>query len=193
MPRRLAYFTMLTVDGMYADPDGGLTAFEPAEDEHRFANALQRDAGDLVMGRVMYGVMDYWDEVDVDDPATPEVEREFARFWRDTPKHVVSRGQPALRRNATLLEGDVVEAVRAMRAGDGPPIGLGGGAELFATLAEAGLIDDFWFLIVPTALGQGKALFASLTAPLRLRPVGTRAFSTGNVLLEYVRVDEPQA
>ena len=107
MPRRLAYFTMLTVDGMYADPGGGLAAFEPAEDEHRFANALQRDAGDLVMGRVMYGVMDYWDEVDVDDPATPEVEREFARFWRDTPKHVVSRGQPALRRNATLLEGDV--------------------------------------------------------------------------------------
>ena len=193
MPRRLAYFTMLTVDGMYADPDGGLAAFEPAEDEHRFANALQRDAGDLVMGRVMYGVMDYWDEVDVDDPATPEVEREFARFWRDTPKHVVSRGQPALRRNATLLEGDVVEAVRAMRAGDGPPIMLGGGAELFATLAEAGLIDDFWFLIAPTALGQGKALFASLTAPLSLRPVGTRAFSTGNVLLKYVRADEPQA
>lgn len=87
----------------------------------------------------------------------------------------------------------MVSAVRAMRAGDGPPIMLGGGAELFATLAEAELIDDFWFLIAPTALGQGKALFASLTAPLRLRPVGTRAFSTGNVLLKYVRADEPQA
>lgn len=67
---------------------------------------------------------------------------------------------------------------------------LGAGADLFATLAEAGLIDDFLFLISPTALGQGKALFASITKPLRLRPVGTRVFSTGNTLLAFVREDE---
>ena len=77
------------------------------------------------MGRVMYGVMEYWDELDVDDPATQDIEPEFARFWRETPKHVVSRGQPDLRANASLVEGDVVGAVRTMKAGDGPPIGLG--------------------------------------------------------------------
>ena len=113
--------------------------------------------------------------------------------WRATPKHVVSRGRPALRSNATLLEGDVVDAVRAMRAGDGPPIMLGAGADLFATLAEAGVVDDFRFLVMPTALGQGKHLFASLRAPLPLRPVGSRTFATGNTLLEYVRADEPEA
>ena len=74
--------------------------------------------------------MGYWDELDVDDPATPDVEREFATFWRETPKHVVSRGDPPLRPNASLVEGDVVDAVRAMKAGDGPPIMLGVGAEL---------------------------------------------------------------
>ena len=146
-----------------------------------------RDAGDLVMGRVMYGIMDYWDELDLDDPATPDVEREFATFWRETPKHVVSSGQPTLRPSATVLEGDVVEAVRAMRAGDGPPIMLGAGAELFATLSQAGLIDDYRFLIAPMALGQGKAMFASLTEPLRLRLTGTRRFPSGAVLLEYVQ------
>jgi dihydrofolate reductase len=183
--RRLGFYITLTADGMYADEDGGLAAFEPAEDEHRFANDLLRDAGDVVIGRVMYGVMDYWDEVDVDDPATHEVEREFATFWRETPKHVVSRGQPELRPNASLVEGDVVEAVRAMKAGDGPPIMLGAGADLFATLSEAGLIDDYRFLIAPTALGKGKAMFGSLAEPLRLRLLGTRPFSSGSVLLEY--------
>ena len=186
MTRRVGYYITLTADGMYADKEGGLAFFEPAEDEHRFANRLVGDAGDLVMGRVMYGVMGYWDELDLDDPATPDVEREFATFWRETPKHVVSRGHPDVRSNATLLEGDVVEAVRAMKAGDGPPIMLGAGAELFATLSEAGLIDDYRFLIVPTALGKGKAMFGELTEPLRLRLVATRAFPSGAVLMEYV-------
>lgn len=186
MTRRLGFYITLTADGMYADEQGGLAAFEPAEDEHRFANYLLRDAGDVVMGRVMYGVMDYWDELDIDDPATPEVEREFATFWRETPKHVVSRGHPELRPNADLVNGDVVEAVRAMKAGDGPPIMLGAGAELFATLSDAGLVDDYRFLIAPTALGKGKAMFGSLKEPLRLRLVATRAFPSGSVLLDYV-------
>jgi len=183
--RRLGFYITLTADGMYADEEGGLAAFEPAEDEHRFANHLVRDAGDLVMGRVMYGIMDYWDELNLDDESTSDVEREFATFWRQTPKHVVSRGHPELRLNADLIEGDVVEAVRAMKAGDGPPIMLGAGAELFATLSQAGLIDDYRFLIAPMALGKGKAMFAALKEPLRLRLVGTRAFPSGSVLLEY--------
>ena len=185
MTRRLGFYITLTADGMYADEDGGLAAFEPAEDEHRYANNLVRDAGDIVMGRVMYGVMDYWDELDIDDPATHEVEREFATFWRQTPKHVVSRGKPGLRANAALLKGDVVEAVRAMKAGDGPPIMLGAGAELFATLSKAGLIDDYRFLIAPTALGKGKAMFGALTEPLHLRLKSARPMSSGSVLLEY--------
>jgi dihydrofolate reductase len=184
--RRLGFYITLSTDGMYAEPDGGLGYFEPSEDEHRYANDLVHLAGDLVMGRVMYGIMDYWDDLDVDDPATPDVEREFATFWRETPKHVVSRSQPELRPNASLLEGDVVQAVRAMKAGDGPPIMLGAGAELFATLSQAGLIDDYRFLIAPIALGKGKAMFASLTEPLRLRLVATRAYPSGSVLLEYV-------
>jgi dihydrofolate reductase len=184
--RRLGFYITLSADGMYADPEGGLGAFGPADDEHRFANELVRDVGDVVMGRVMYGVMEYWDQVDIHDPATSAVEREFATYWRKTRKHVVSRGKPELRANAELVEGDIVEFVRAMKAGDGPPIMLGAGAELFATLSDAGLIDDYRFLIAPVALGQGKAMFASLTQPLRLRLTGTRTFSPGSVLLEYV-------
>jgi dihydrofolate reductase len=184
--RRLGFYISLSADGMYADPDGGLDQFGPAEEEHRYANELMRDAGEAVMGRVMYGVMEYWDQVDIDDPGVSAVEREFATYWRETPKHVVSRGRPALRPNADLVKGDVVAVVRAMKAEDGPPIMLGAGAELFATLAGAGLSDEYRFLIVPVALGQGKALFASLTRPLRLHLTGTRTFSSGSVLVEYV-------
>jgi dihydrofolate reductase len=183
--RRLDFYIILTADGLYADADGGLGHYEPAEDEHRFANDMLRDAGAVVMGRVMYDVMEYWDSVDIDDPATPEVERDFARYWRETPKWVVSRGRPALRPNATLLEGDVVEAVRALKAADGPDLQLGCGADLLATLGEAGLIDTYRLLVTPTVLGQGKQMFASFREPLALRLIGTRTFDSGSVLLEY--------
>lgn len=187
--RRLGLYLIVTADGMYADAEGGLNHYEPAEDEHRYANALVRDVGDLVYGRVMYEAMQYWDGVDLDDPDTSEVEREFTVVWRATPKHVVSRGTPTLGPNATLLEGDVVGAVRRLKEGSGPDIGLGCGAELFAQLTRAGLVDDVRLLVTPMALGSGKALFASLDAPLSLRLTGTRTFSAGSVLLEYVRVE----
>jgi dihydrofolate reductase len=141
------------------------------------------------MGRRMYDVMDYWDDLDIDDPAVPEVEKEFATFWRETPKHVASRGQPTLRPNATKIDGDVVEAVRRMKEGDGPDIMLGAGADLLAELTEANLVDDYRFMVAPMALGRGKSLFASLKEPLKLRLVGTRTFPSGGVLHEYVRAD----
>jgi dihydrofolate reductase len=183
--RRLSYYIILTTDGMYADPEGGLDHYEPAEDEHRYANQLLRDSGGEIIGRGMYDVMTYWDDVDIDDPATHEIEREFATFWRATPKHVVTRGTTSLRENATILEGDVVDAVGRLKDQDGPDLHLGCGADLFATLSEAGLIDTYRFMVTPTAIGKGKALFASLKEPLRMRLTGTRTFSSGSVLLEY--------
>jgi dihydrofolate reductase len=184
--RRLDFYIILTADGFYADPDGGLAHYEPAEDEHRFANGLMRDAGEVVMSRVMYtDAMTYWDAVDANDPAVPDVEREFARYWQETPKHIVSRGRPDLGPNADLLEGDAVSGVRRLKEGDGPDIMLGTGAELFAALSTAGLIDTYRFLIIPIAIGKGKPIFGALEEPLRLQLRGTRTFSAGSVLLEY--------
>src|SRR3954468_24517335 len=184
--RRLEYYIILTADGFYADRDGGLAHYEPDEDEHRYANGLMRDAGDVVMSRVMYtDAMTYWDTVDPTDPDAPEVEREFARFWQETPKHIVSRGRPDLGPNADLLEGDAVEAVRRLKETEGPVIMLGTGSELFAALTSAGLIDTYRFLVIPMAIGQGKPIFGGLESPLRMRLLGTRKFSSGSVLLEY--------
>ena len=183
--RRLVFYSIVTADGMYADEHGGLDFYDPAEDEHRYAEDLTRGAGDIVMGRVMYSVMGYWDTLDVADPGVPEIERDFAMAWRGVPKHIASRGTPELGPNAQLLGPDTIEAVRRLKQGDGPDIGLGCGAALLATLTQAGLIDAYQVLVIPTAIGRGKALWSELDAPLPLRLVGTRTFSSGSVLLEY--------
>jgi dihydrofolate reductase len=183
--RRVIFYITVTADGMYADQDGGLAEFEPSEEEHRYANRLLDSSGDVVMGRVMYDVMEYWDDLDVDDPNVPDVEREFARFWRETPKHVASRGRPTLRANATRIDGDVLQYVRRLKSGDGPDIMLGCGAELFADLSTAGLIDEYRFLVTPTVLGRGKPLFSALETRLRLKLLRANPSSGGGMLMEY--------
>ena len=183
--RRVIYYITVTADGMYADQDGGLAEFEPSDEEHRYANRLLDSAGDVVMGRVMYDVMQYWDDLDVDDPNVTDVEREFATFWRDTPKHVASRGRPTLRANATRIDGDVLQYVRRLKSGDGPDIMLGCGAELFADLATAGLIDEYQFLVTPTVLGRGKSLYSALETRLRLKMLRATPSSGGGMLMEY--------
>ncbi len=185
--RRLGFYLILTADGLYEDAEGGLGHYEPAEDEHRYANDLVRSTDDLVYGRVMYDVMTYWDSIDGTDPGVDEVARDFATVWQAAHKHVITRGQPTLGPNASILEGDdVVTAVRRLKDQPGGDIGLGCGADLFATLSGAGLIDDYRFLVTPMALGSGKSIWGSLAAPLRLRLTGSRSFSSGAVLLEYV-------
>ena len=103
--RRVTYFIILSADGMYADPDGGLDGFEPDEEGHRYANHVMDDAGDLVMTRGMYDVMTYWDDVDVDDPRRV---RGRARVRADLAANAEARRlarSPALRENAELDRG----------------------------------------------------------------------------------------
>ncbi len=51
-----------------------------------------------------------------------------------------------------------------------------------AQLGEAGLVDEYQFVIIPVALGGGRTMF-SKGSPLRL--VEQRAFSCGNVVVTY--------
>ena len=43
MTRRVGFYITLTADGMYADEQGGLDDFDPAEEEHRYANNLEEE------------------------------------------------------------------------------------------------------------------------------------------------------
>ena len=183
--RRLDFYIILTTDGMYADPEGGLDHYEPAEDEHRYANELLRDSGGEVMGRGMYDVMTYWDDVDVDDPATAEVE---ARV------RAVLAGDAEARRHARYARpaGERHDP-RGRCRGGGPPTEGTGRRRPGAWVRRRPVRDPERggpdrHLPVPhhdQAIGKGKALFGSLRAPLRLRLVGTRTFSSGSVLHEY--------
>ena len=63
-----------------------------------------------------------------------------------------------------------------------------GGLSLASSLASAGLIDEYRLYYVPIFLGSGKAAFSRIRNRVNLKPVETRTFSSGTVLLRCVPV-----
>jgi dihydrofolate reductase len=97
-------------------------------------------------------------------------------------KYVASRTIKPTWNNTQLLAGDLLEAVRALKAADGPGIAVLGSGSVAAQLGEAGLVDEYQFVVIPVALGGGRTTF---TKGSKLRLVEQRAFACGNVVLTY--------
>jgi dihydrofolate reductase len=75
-----------------------------------------------------------------------------------------------------------VRGVRELKAGDGKGIAVLGSGSVAAQLGEAGLVDEWQFVIVPIALGSGRTVFSRTQ---RLKLVEQRAFANGNVVVTY--------
>lgn len=119
-------------------------------------------AGSLY-GRRMYEIMRVWD----DDAGWDAEEMRFAAAWRNQPKWVVSHGRPSLGPNASLVEGDLGAAVRALKASHEGEIDVAG-PHLARTLTDLGLIDEYRLYIHPVVLGDGTPFFTGARPPLRL-------------------------
>jgi dihydrofolate reductase len=82
-----------------------------------------------------------------------------------------------------VLSGDLATEIAALKAEDGKPILLHGGASFARSLSALGLIDEYRLLVHPIALGEGLPLFGART---RLRLTSARTFATGIVASTFV-------
>ncbi|WIG59459.1 MAG: Dihydrofolate reductase [Ktedonobacterales bacterium] len=115
----------------------------------------------------------------------------FGDVMNAMPKYVVSTTLPsaAAWRNSTLISGNVVEEVRALKAQPGKNVVIDGSSVLIHTLAQHDLVDEYYLLVYPLVLGSGKKVFAD-GAQLNLRLVEATPFSSGVVLAHYT-VERP--
>jgi dihydrofolate reductase len=194
--RKLSVVEFITLDGVMQglggpeeDREGG---FEYGGWSGPYGNEVAQQAGDgigqtsaYLFGRKTYQHMAaHWPHESADNP--------IAASLNATPKYVATR---TLRQedlewaNSYVLEGDIVEGVRRLKAqGDGFITVLGSG--LFAqSLIDNGLIDTYRIMLHPLVLGKGKRLFREYQRPLRLRLTGSTTTSTGVLILTY----EPEA
>ena len=118
-------------------------------------------------------------------PTQPD-ENPMAAHLNRSPKYVASRSRPELGwAGATLLDGDAVEAVRALKDQPGGTICILGSGILVRSLLDAGVIDELHLLVHPLVIGSGKRLFGESDDMRRLRLLDTRTTSTGVILTRY--------
>ena len=86
---------------------------------------------------------------------------------------------------AYVASGDLASEIAKLKAHDGKPIIAHGGAKFARSLIAEGLVDQYFLLLYPIALGKGLPIFCDLTAPRNLKLVSTRAFPGGSVAQIY--------
>ena len=171
--------------GPEEDPTGGFAhggwMFNYA-DESMDMSAAGFDGKDreLVLGRRTYHIFEaYW-------PYQPE-NHPIAKTFNAAKKHVASRTLTTLGwNNSTLLDGDVVSAITALKAQPGLELQIIGSGDLIQTLQAASLIDQYNVWTFPAVLGRGKRLFGETAKPSSLRLVRSQVSPSGVVMATYV-------
>ncbi len=183
MARPLIWSMGVSLDGFIADRDGKIDWSAPDEELHRFHNEQAAATAVHLYGRRLYETMVFWETAE-EDPERPEVERDFARIWKATPKLVFSSTLDSVEGRATLAAADPVTEVRRLKAEEGGPLAIGG-AVLAAPLVAAGLVDEYQLFVNPVVLGGGTPFFPPLERRIALELAETRAFGSRVTYLRY--------
>jgi dihydrofolate reductase len=167
--RKLRYSVAASLDGYIAGPRGEFD-WIPIDPDIDF-EALYASFSGIVMGRRSYEVY-----VSTGGGVGPAL-----------PVFVYSRTLPEGERDGVTFVHDAVAHVRALKAQEGgKPLWLWGGADLFRTLAAAGLVDGVDVAVLPIVLGGGIAMMAAPGPRLPLQLRAHRLYAgTGTLFLEY--------
>ena len=115
----------------------------------------------------------------------PQCEGKQADKINSMPKYVASRSlKEPLDWNASLLKGDVVEAIKALKAQPGKSLLQYGVGELTRTMLEHGLVDEIRILVLPFTYGAGPRIFDHMSVHT-MKLLEAKTFSSGAVALRY--------
>ncbi|MET0183221.1 MAG: dihydrofolate reductase family protein [Caulobacterales bacterium] len=181
----LSVFNNISLDGYFTDASNDMSwAHEGSDDAEfqAFTNGNAQSDGVLVFGRITYDMMASWWPTPQAAEAMPLV----AQRMNDAGKIVFSRSmeKPAWQKT-TLISADPAAAMAKLKSGDGKDMVMMGSGEVVALMTEAGLIDEFQFVVCPCVLGAGRSMFDGVSARPRLTLQETRTFKNGKVFLSY--------
>ena len=180
--RNVVFAINITVDGCC----GHESVIADDELHEHYAGLLQ-DSDIEIFGRNTYDLMyPYWHDVAMDQSES-KAANEFALAFDLIPKIVFSTTMKSVEwNNTTLLRSNLQEEIVKLKQQSGKSISIGG-LNIASQLAQAGLIDEYRFLVQPIVAGKGPRLFeAGREHTLEL--VGSKKFRSGVVELHYKNI-----
>jgi len=184
---KLIYLFNVSLDGFVETVDHSLDWSIVDDELHSWFNEQSRAIDASLYGRRLYEVMAaHWPTAE-SDPASTEVEREFARIWNATPKIVFSTTLDSVGPGCRLVTGDVGDRLAELRSEFPGDLEVGG-PTLASAFIERGLVDEYRLVVHPVILGAGRPFFPALRDSIRLRLLETRTFASGVVYLGYETV-----
>jgi dihydrofolate reductase len=84
-----------------------------------------------------------------------------------------------------LTGSNIEEQIKKLKEGDGRDIITFGSPTLVQSLTNARLIDEYWILIHPVVVNEGKRLFENLDGRTDFRLISVNAFERGAILVTY--------
>jgi dihydrofolate reductase len=179
--RQLRVFESISIDGYFTDANDDMSWAHAGREDVEFSQWVGGNAssgGELLFGRKTYQMMEAFWPTSLASEQMPEV----ARGMNTAKKYVISKTIQPTWNNTQLLPGDPVKAVHELKKVDGPNIAILGSGSIAAILGEAGLVDEYQFVIIPIALGGGRSVFAKKCT---LRLIDQHSFRCGNVAVTY--------
>lgn len=181
--RRLSVFNSISLDGYFTDANGGMSWAQRNDPEWTaYTQSNARGESMMLFGRKTYDMMNsFWPT-----PAAQQMMPEVAQRMNNAEKIVFSRTlKEATWANTRPISGDIIAAVRELKATAGPDMLLMGSGEIIAQLTAAKIIDQYQLVIVPVVLGAGRTMFAGVSEKVELERVESRSFGNGNTVNTY--------
>lgn len=187
--RKLKLQVQLSVDGFHSGPNGEMDWMTFATDD-KIKNVIYDilDPVDtILLGRKMTDeFITYWQKVVLDE------NHEWyglAMKLIETPKVVFTKTMSASPwQNTSLATGEIVREIKKLKSSDGGDIIVYGGTEFVSSLIKHDLIDEYYLVINPTAIGNGKTIFSQLPTHRKLELKRSIAFDCGKVLIQYTPI-----
>ncbi len=186
----LTVFNHISIDGYFVDANNDMSFANNARKDPEWDDFVKGNVssggGMMVFGRVTYDLMaGYWPT-----PAAAASMPEVAATMNNATKVVFSRTMDkAAWKNTSLFKGNLVGEIQELKKGKGSDMIIFGSGSIVSQLTEAGLIDEYHFIIDPVVLGKGRTMFAGVNNRFSLVLTSSRSFGNGNVLMKYHRRD----
>ncbi|HVS93746.1 MAG TPA: dihydrofolate reductase family protein [Mucilaginibacter sp.] len=190
--RKLKLQMQMTVDGCVAGPNGeqdwvfasGKQDPEALQQIVNFSVDLASGCDTFLIGRKLSqsGFVDYWKNVGENQPDNPW--NPFGKLMISHRKIVFSRtGAEINGPNVEVESRDLATIVKELKNQPGKDLLVYGGVEFVSSLVSENLIDEYYLIVNPIAIGSGLSIFKERKL---LQLESSMAFKHGKVLNKYL-------